>query len=65
MNRIKSGRLTLIPQTLTQLKLCLTDLPALGRDIDLTIADGVVIKPVRRAIGLKIAKMEPVDPRVR
>jgi ribosomal-protein-alanine N-acetyltransferase len=67
INEIETEHLILIPLTLDQLKLCLTDLSdlsALGQESALSIADELVTAPVRRAIGLKLAKMEQVDPQL-
>ena len=52
----------LIPLTLKQLRLGLTDPAQLGRELGLAIAQDVITNQVRRAIGLKMIKMEQVEP---
>jgi [ribosomal protein S5]-alanine N-acetyltransferase len=58
---LETPRLQLIPLTLTQLKLALNDLPALAREMSLTIHPGILDKNVIRALGMKIEKMRAAE----
>jgi len=60
---IQTERLELIPLTLKQLRLGLTDPGQLGRELGLAIAQDVITDRVCRAIVMKIAKMEHIDPK--
>jgi ribosomal-protein-alanine N-acetyltransferase len=55
---LQTPRLQLVPLTLTQLKLCLTDLPALETELGCSISRDVITDRVRSAIRKKIAKMK-------
>jgi ribosomal-protein-alanine N-acetyltransferase len=63
MPQIQTDRLDLLALTQAQLKLCLEAPDQLARDLGCPIAQGVITDVVRRAIRIKLAKMEPVDPR--
>ena len=54
---LRSPRLLLVPLTLSQLQLCLTDLPALESELGLPISHEVITERVGRAIQMKIEKM--------
>lgn len=54
---LQTPRLFLIPLTLSQLQLCLKNLPALESELDLRISNEVITERVQRAIRMKIAKM--------
>ena len=54
-------RLHLVPLTLPQLRLCLTDLPALEAELGLSISRDVLTDRVRGAIRIKIEKMTEMD----
>ncbi len=54
-------RLLLVPLTLSQLRLCLTDLPALEAELGLSISRDVLTERVQRAIQMKIEKMTNLD----
>jgi len=58
---LQTERLLLTPLTLPQLKLCLTDLPALEADLGLPIVSEVITERVQRAIQMKIDKMTKLD----
>ena len=58
---LQTERLRIVPLTLSQLKLCLTDLPALKTELGLNIAQEVITERVRRAIRMKIKKMIGLD----
>lgn len=58
---LRTRRLRLIPLRLTQLELCLTDLPKLERELGLSISRDVLTVRVRGAIGKKISKMTGMD----
>ena len=60
---IQTERLELIPLTLKQLRLGLTDPGQLGRELGLAIAQDVITDRVCRAIVMKIAKIEHIDPK--
>jgi len=53
----RTQRLLLVPQTLSQLRLCLTNLPALEAELGIRIDDEVITERVQRAIQMKIEKM--------
>jgi len=59
---IQTERLKLIPLTTAQLRLCLANPEQLGQELGLFVAVDVITARVQRAIGMKIAKMEQVDP---
>ena len=54
---IRTHRLLLFPLTLSQLKLGLTDLPALEVEFGLSISPDVITERVQSAIQMKIEKM--------
>jgi len=54
-------RLHLVPLTLAQLQLCLTDLPALEADLGLSISRDVLSERALGAIHKKIEKMTGMD----
>jgi len=54
-------RLFLVPLTLPQLRLCLTDLPALEAELGLSISRDVLTGPARGAVRKKIEKMTGMD----
>ena len=58
---LETPRLQLIPLTLAQLGLVLTDLPALAREMGVTIPPDLLDKNVIRALGMKIKKMQAAD----
>ena len=58
---LQTPHLLLVPLTLTQLKLCLTDLPALESDLGIPIVGDVITERVQRAIGMKLEKMAALD----
>ena len=58
---LRTSRLLLVPLTLSQLKLCLTDPPALEMELGLTISRAVITDRIRRAIRIKIKKMKHLD----
>ena len=58
---VQTPRLLLTPLTLSQLKLCLTTLPALEDEFGLRIAGDVITERVERAIRMKIDKMAVLD----
>lgn len=62
MPDIKTQRLHLIALNQAQLERCLCDLPGLARELACTIAPDLVPDIVRRAIGIKLAKMAETDP---
>jgi [ribosomal protein S5]-alanine N-acetyltransferase len=57
-----TARLRLIPLTADQLRLCQEDRPALERALAIHVPATTLAPIVRRAIGLKLAKMAPVPP---
>lgn len=62
MTAIKTRRLTLLPLSQDQLKLGLTDLPRLGRQLAVSIANTIIDEPAQRAIKLKLEKMARAVP---
>ena len=58
---LRTSRLLIVPLTLSQLQLCLTNLPALEAELDLTISRDVLTKRVQRAIRMKRKKMARMD----
>ena len=58
---IRTQRLLLVPLTLSQLQLCLTDLPALEVELGHSISFEVITKRVQHAIRMKIDKMTSLD----
>jgi predicted acetyltransferase len=61
MNKIFTARLELIPLSLAQLERSLLDIPGLEQQLGLMIARDFFTDRVRRAIGMKIAKMKIAD----
>jgi RimJ/RimL family protein N-acetyltransferase len=61
MSNISTPRLELIPLSISQLELCLTDLPALEGTLGIRIDRDFITERVRRALGMKIAKMKNAD----
>ncbi|MGB7873497.1 MAG: GNAT family N-acetyltransferase [Anaerolineales bacterium] len=57
----RTQRLLLVPLTLSQLRLCLTDLPSLEAELGLSVSRNVLTKRVQRAIRMKIKKMTGTD----
>ena len=58
---LRTQRLLLVPLTLSQLQLCLSDLPALETELGLSISRNVLTKRVQRAVRMKIKKMTRTD----
>lgn len=58
---VHTQRLLLVPLTLSQLQLYLTDLPALEAELGLSISREVITERVQRAIQMKIEKMTELD----
>jgi len=58
---LRTPRLLLIPLSLAQLQLCLSNLPALEAELDLLISRDVLTEIVRGAIHTKIEKMAATD----
>ena len=58
---VRTQRLLLVPLTLSQLQLCLTDLPTLEAELGLSISRNVITERVQRAIRMKIEKMTSLD----
>ena len=58
---IPTQRLHLVPLTLSQLQLCLTNLPALETELGLSISRDMLTERVHRAIRTKIEKMLGMD----
>jgi RimJ/RimL family protein N-acetyltransferase len=58
---IRTQRLLIVPLTLPQLQLCLTDLPALGAELGLSISRDVFTKRVQRAIQMKLKRMNNTE----
>ena len=58
---LETPRLQLIPLTLAQLGLVLNDLPALAREMGVTIPPDILDTNVIRALGMKIKKMQAAD----
>ena len=56
-----SERVLLVPLTLSQLKLSLTNLPALEAELGMSIDSDVITERVQRAIQMKIDKMALLD----
>jgi RimJ/RimL family protein N-acetyltransferase len=54
---LRTSRLLIVPLTLSQLKLCLTDLPLLEAEMGLYISRDVLTERVQRAIRMKLKKM--------
>ncbi len=61
MNNISTAHLNLIPLSLTQLEYSLLDIPGFEQQLGLMIARDFFTDRVRRAIGMKIAKMKIAD----
>jgi RimJ/RimL family protein N-acetyltransferase len=59
----RTSRLLLVPLTLSQLKLYLTDLPLLEAELDLSISRDVLTKRVQRAIRMKLKKIAGTEER--
>ncbi len=57
----RTRRLLLVPLTLSQLQLYLTDLPELERKLGLPISRKVITERVQRAIQMKIEKMVELE----
>lgn len=57
----RTQRLLLVPLTLSQLRLSLTDLPSLEAELGLSVSRNVFTKRVQRAIRMKIKKMSGTD----
>ena len=57
----QTRRLLLVPLALSQLQLCLTDLPALEAELGLSISRDVITARVQRAIQMKIEKMTSLE----
>jgi len=58
---LRTPRLSLVTLTLLQLQLCLKNLPALEAEFGLPISSEVITERVRRAIRMKMAKMNVTD----
>jgi RimJ/RimL family protein N-acetyltransferase len=58
---LETPRLQLVPLTLAQLELALNDIPALAREMDVTIPPDILDTNVIRALGMKIKKMQAAD----
>jgi ribosomal-protein-alanine N-acetyltransferase len=58
---IQTQRLILVPLTLSQLQLCLSNLPAIEADLGLSISRDVFTERVKDAISKKIEKMIGMD----
>jgi RimJ/RimL family protein N-acetyltransferase len=58
---LRTQRLQLVPLTFPQLKLCLTDPPALEAELGLSISGNVLTERARGAIRKKIEKMSGLD----
>jgi len=58
---IRTQRLRLVPLTLSQLKLCLTNLPKLEAELGAPISRDVITERVERAIQMKLEKMTSLD----
>ena len=58
---IQTQRLRLVPLTLSQLKLCLTNLPELEAEFGMPISRDVITERVERAIQMKLEKMADLD----
>jgi [ribosomal protein S5]-alanine N-acetyltransferase len=58
---IMTRRLHLVPLTLSQLQLCLTNLPVLEAELGLPISHDVLTERVKGAISKKIKKMTGMD----
>jgi ribosomal-protein-alanine N-acetyltransferase len=58
---LETPRLQLIPLMLGQLELALNDLPALGREMGVSLPPDLLDKNVIRALGMKIQKMQAAD----
>ena len=59
---LHTSRLTLFPLTAMQLNLALQDVHLLEEDVDLPVVAELVTTPVRRAITLKLAKINNASP---
>lgn len=57
MSRIRTERLNLLPLSLEQLSLYLTEPKGLERELRFPVSRAIVTERVQRAIGMKIAKM--------
>jgi len=58
---LRTQRLLLVSLSLSQLQLCLKNLPSLESEFGLSISSEVITERVQRAIGMKIAKMNITD----
>lgn len=58
---IRTSRLLIVPLTLPQLQLCLTDLPALEAELGLSISRDVLTKRVQRAIRMKLKRIKGME----
>jgi len=58
---LRTSRLLLVSLALSQLQLCLTDLPALEAELGLSISRDVFTSRVQRAIRMKLKKMAGTD----
>ena len=58
---LQTERLLLVPLTLSQLQLCLANLPALETKLGLSISRAVMTVRVQRAIQMKIDRMIALD----
>ena len=58
---LQTERLLLVPLTLPQLQLYLTNLPALEAQLGLSICRDIITERVQRAIKMKIDKMTALD----
>lgn len=57
----RTRRLHLVPLTFSQLRLCLTELPALEVQLGLSISRDVLTERVQRAIKMKLIKMAKME----
>ena len=57
----QTRRLLLVPLTLSQLQLCLTNMSALETELGLSISHDVITERVQRAIRMKIEKMTELE----
>jgi RimJ/RimL family protein N-acetyltransferase len=60
-NSIFTPRLQIIPLELHQLEWVLQDIEALERSLNITMMRLLITDPVRRAVGMKITKMQQAD----
>jgi GNAT superfamily N-acetyltransferase len=61
MLEIRTERLQLIALTLSQLRLYVAAPGQLEQELGLSVSRGIVTDPLRRAIGIKLSKMELVE----